>query len=66
MPDADSFETMVTIQCWPPLHLVVTKNFCGSLEDFEALVEENKEKDAVLYKNLKATLNYIKAVARLS
>lgn len=65
MPDKDSFETMMTIQYWPHLCLIATKNFCGSLEDFEALVEEDKEKDAVLYENLKATLNYIKAVARL-
>lgn len=65
MPDTDSFETMITIQYWPSLCLIATKNFCGSLEDFEVLVEENKEKDAVLYENLKATLNYIKAVARL-
>ena len=53
MPDTDSFETMMTIQYWPPLHLIATKNFCGSLEDFEVLVEENKEKDAVLYENLR-------------
>lgn len=66
MPDTDSFETMMTIQYWPSLCLIATKNFCGSPEDFEVLVEKNKEKDAVLYKNLKATLNYIKAIVRLS
>ena len=65
MPDTDSFEIMATIQYWLPLHLIATKNFCGSLEDFDVLVEENKEKDAVLYENLRATLNYIRAVARL-
>ena len=65
MPDTDSFNTMAAIQYWPPLGLIATKNFCGSLEDFEALVEENKETDAILYGNLKATLSYIKAVARL-
>ena len=65
MPDTDSFDTMTTIQYWSPLRLVATKNFCGSPEDFKALVEGNKEKDTVLYENLKATLNYIKAVARL-
>ena len=65
MPDTNSFETMTTIQYWPSPHLIATKNFCGYLEDFEALVEKNKEKDAVLYENLKTTLNYIKAIARL-
>ena len=66
MPDTDSFETMTTIQYWPSPHLIATKNFCGYLEDFEALVKENKHKDPVFYEKLDAAIAYIKTVARIA
>lgn len=56
---------MTTVQYWKPLNLIAMKDFCKPLQDFEALVKENKDREPAFYEKLDAAITYIKTVAQL-